>query len=263
MNTTKTLAPLDAVRADLQRMAPQFAMALPSNVTPEKFVRVIVTAIQNNPKLLEANRQSLYSATMKCATDGLIPDGREAALVPFKDTVNYLPMVGGLMKKARNSGEISTIDAQVVCQNDKYDAWIDEKGQHFRHEKARGERGPAFVTYAYAITKDGGFFFEEIDEEQMKAIENSSRAKDGPWNGPFRDEMKRKSAIRRLAKYRLPSSADLDEVVRRDDDMYELEKEEKAEPNGKPSRLGKIIDQQVDAQPAVDVPATPAADVPI
>jgi recombinational DNA repair protein RecT len=36
--------------------------------------------------------------------------------------------------------------------------------------------------------------------------------------GPWRTEMMRKSAIRRLLKYRVPSSTDIDEVIRENDD---------------------------------------------
>jgi recombination protein RecT len=99
--------------------------------------------------------------------------------------------------------------------------------------KARGERGNPFLTYAFAITKDGGFYFEEIDEKQMGEIEKASRAKMGPWKGPFRDEMKRKSAIRRLAKYRLPSSTDLDDIIRRDDEFFDLDGRKAAEAKAK------------------------------
>lgn len=245
---TKALTPIDTVRQTLEAMSKDFKTALPAQVTPEKFIRVVVTALRLNPGLLDLDRQSLYASCMRAAQDGLLPDGREAALVPFKGKVQYMPMVGGICKKVRNSGELSTIDSQVVHEGDEYEAWIDEKGQHFKHRKARENRGTPILTYAYAITKDGGFFFEEIDMEQMSAIEAASRAKEGPWSGPFREEMMRKSAIRRLAKYRLPSSTDLDEVIRRDDDMYDLEgkteEELKPEPKTTPTRLGKIIEAQ-------------------
>ena len=58
----KPLSPIDQIRSDLNKMLPQFKLALPQNVTPEKFVRVILTALQNSPDLMNCDRQSLYSA---------------------------------------------------------------------------------------------------------------------------------------------------------------------------------------------------------
>jgi recombination protein RecT len=58
----------------------QIKNALPGNVTPERFVRVAITAIQQTPELVTADRKTLFGAIVRCAQDGLLPDGREAAL---------------------------------------------------------------------------------------------------------------------------------------------------------------------------------------
>lgn len=238
----KTLTPENELLQTLTKMEPQFKMALPPHIPAERFLRITQTAIRNSPALIACERNSLFSAILRCAQDGLLPDGREAAIVPWGKTARFMPMIAGILKKTRNSGELKTINAIIVCENDEYKAWVDEKGEHFMHVKAKGPRGKAIMTYAYAITKDGGFYFEEITEEDMAKIENMSKASDSPWKGPFRDEMKRKSAIRRLAKYRLPSSSDLDELIRTEDDLYEMKEEKpKQESKTTSSRLGKII----------------------
>jgi len=234
---------IDEFKINIGNMKDQFEAALPKHIKSEKFIQVVVTAVRNNPKLLEGNKQSLFNACMDCAQDGLIPNGVEAALVMFKGRAKYMPMVGGVAKKARNSGEIATIDAIVVYEKDTYEVWTDEKGPHFKHVKFRGDRGKVICTYAYAITKDGGVYHEEIDEIGMKAIEKCCNANQTPWKGPFKDEMRRKSALRRLCKYRLPSSSDMD-IIRRDDDLYDLEepvKEPTAEEAAQPSSLEKAV----------------------
>lgn len=223
---SRELTPIAAFRHTLDKLGPQIKDALPAHVTVEKFQRVTLTALQQTPALLDADRGSLLGACMKAAQDGLLPDGREAALVIFGGRdgkrVQYMPMVAGILKKVRNSGELKTINAHVVYTNDEYESWVDDTGEHFKHKKARTDRGDPMMTYAYAITKDGGFYFEEVDEESMTAIRNVSRAKDaGPWSGPFADEMRRKSAMRRLSK-RLPMSTDLDDFMRRDDELTDF-----------------------------------------
>jgi recombination protein RecT len=202
-------------------MAPQFKMALPPHIPVERFVRVVQTAVVSQPDLLNCDRSSLYGAAMRSAQDGLIPDGHEAAIVKFGNSAQYMPMVKGILKKVRNSGELKTINAHVVYERDEYEYWVDEEGEHFKHVKARGDRGNPIITYAYAITKDGGFYFEELDEGDISAIRKVSRgSNNGPWAGPFVDEMRRKSAIRRLSK-RLPMSTDVEGTIHADDEMFD------------------------------------------
>src|SRR4029077_9162978 len=94
--------PINILRDDLHKMEGQFKYALPAHIPAERFIRVLMTAVQNNPKLLACNKQSFFNAAMRCAQDGLLPDGREAAIVPFgdnedgqkkSDQASYLPMV--------------------------------------------------------------------------------------------------------------------------------------------------------------------------
>lgn len=231
---------IDDIRNTLTKLEPQFKAALPAHITPQKFIRVAMTAIQLNPALLECDRKSLFAELIKCSQDGLMCDGSEAAIISYGKQARYQPMVKGICKKARNSGEIATMDAVVVYENDYYESWVDEKGPHFKHVKAKKNRGEPLLTYAYAITKDGAFYHEEIDEEQMSAIEKSSRGGSATWKGPFRDEMKRKSALKRLAKYRLPSSADLDVLIERDSELF-------IESNNKENQ--EIVESSPDPEP--------------
>lgn len=247
---------LDEVRHTLTKMEPQFKAALPPHVPAERFVRVAMTAVQKNPDLLNADRQSLYGACMMSAQDGLIPDGREAALVLFSGKVQYMPMVAGILKKVRNSGELATITPQVVHKNDKFRFWVDSEGEHIEHEPLLfGDRGEVLGVYALAKTNSGNIYVEVMTVAQVERVRSVSRAKNaGPWKDWW-DEMAKKTAIRRLSK-RLPMSTDLDDLLRRDDDMYELnpqaEKEQSSditdgEAPAKPkrsSRMSKIVESQ-------------------
>lgn len=254
------ITPFEEVKENLTRMQSDFKMVLPPQIPLERFMRVAITAVQNNPTLMEANRQSLYTACIKAAQDGLLPDGHEAVLTPYKGMVQYMPMIRGVLKKVRNSGELATVDAQVVYSGDEYKSWIDEKGQHFRHEKALENRGEPILTYAYAITKDGALYFEEITEEQMSKIEGMAKTA-VIWKGAFRDEMKRKSALHRLSK-RLPMSTDLENVIARDEEMYELPAGPVAPAQPTSSRLDKIIETKATATPKPESNPTPPTPQP-
>ena len=67
---------LVTLNQQLTTRADQFRMVLPNHISVEKFQRTVLTAVQNDPELLNADRQSLLLACMKCAQDGLLPDKR-------------------------------------------------------------------------------------------------------------------------------------------------------------------------------------------
>lgn len=242
--TEVAIKPIEDVRRNLNLMESQFSSVLPKQIPPEKFIRVVMTAIQDNPDLLLCDRRSLYSACMKCAQDGLLPDKREAALVQFKDQVVYMPMVGGILKKVRNSGELVSITAHCVFQKDYFKFGTDSTrgGDFLEHSpEIFGEKGDLLGCYALAITNNGGMYIEVLSKEQIEKIRECSRAKKGgPWFDWY-EEMAQKSAIRRLSK-RLPVSTDLQEFLRADDQLYDVTPNEsqKAE-KVKSSRLTQIV----------------------
>jgi recombination protein RecT len=116
---------------------------LPSHIPVEKFKRVVVVAISQNPDLFKADRRSLFTAAQKCAADGLLPDGRQAALVVYGNQATYMPMVAGIRQRMRNSGEVLSAEAHVVYRNDKFfrklgdDPAIVHEPTSFRHGSRR------------------------------------------------------------------------------------------------------------------------------
>lgn len=216
----RTANPIAVIRQNLQQMAPEFKAALPAHVTVEKFTRVAQTAIQNTPALVNADRRSLFGAFVRLAQDGLLPDGREAAVVMFGNKAQAMPMIAGILKKIRQSGEVAKVSAQVVYANDKFVVkyGFDEDVEHV--PPALNEpRGEPIGAYATAILKDGSQLLEVMSLEEIEKVRAVSRAaKNGPWVSWF-GEMARKTVMRRLAK-RLPMSTDLeDEVFSRDETM--------------------------------------------
>ena len=213
------------IRTQLTRMAPEIQKVLPEHVSVERFERITLTALQRNPDLLNCDRKSLFESVMQCAQDGLIPDAREAALVKMGGRAAYMPMLAGVMKKIRQSGELSTITAQIVYKGDDFRYWIDDAGEHLSHTPdLASESSDILAVYALARTKDGGVYIEVLRLAEVEKIRKSSRsANAGPWV-QWWSEMAKKSAIRRLAK-RLPMSADVETVIQRDDQFYPYQQE--------------------------------------
>lgn len=232
----------DDLRKTITIMRPQVDMLMTKWITAEQLERFFLTYINQHPELLGCARPSLLAAYMQASQLELPVDGKNFAILKYGDQAKGMPMVAGLMTIAQRAG-VKIIDAIIVYEKDQYESWTDEKGPHFKHIKARSNPGEIVLTYAYAITNDDGIYFEEVTNEQMQAIENSSKSKNGPWKGPFRSEMMRKSAIKRLCK-RLPSSTALDSVIEQDNENYELP-EPKNEPVPSSSRLAQLVEAQV------------------
>jgi recombination protein RecT len=215
--------PLTVIRQNLQQMAPEFKAALPAHVSVEKFTRVAQTAIQNQPDLATVDRRSLFGAIVRLAQDGLLPDGREAAIVKFGDKAQAMPMIAGILKKVRQSGEVAKISAQVVYEADDF-VWtlgFDEDVTH-NPPKLDQPRGKAIGAYATAVLKDGSRLLEVMSLEEIEKVRAVSRSKGAdPWV-QWWGEMARKTVMRRLSK-RLPMSSDLDDTFERDETLGHAE----------------------------------------
>ncbi len=207
----------DTFVAQFEGYAPQIKAALPSHISVEKFQRVALTAVNQNPGLVAQNvdRKSLFLACVAAAQDGLFPDGREAALVVFGGKVQYMPMIGGIRKRMRNSGDVLSAEAHVVRENDKF-AYVLGDNPRIEHEPALKNRGDEIAVYAIIRLKNGEILREVMSKEEIEKVRGISRAsKNGPWV-TWWGEMARKTVLRRCAKA-APNVADMDAMFQGDD----------------------------------------------
>lgn len=247
------VAVIDQVRDAITKMTPQFKAALPAHVSPEKFVRVVMTAIQMTPALLEADRRTLFSAAMRASQMGLLPDGREGAIVTFSGKAQFMPMVAGVMKLVRNSGEISTWSVQAIYANDEFEYELGDN-ERIIHKPKLGDRGKVIGAYSIVLMKDGERSREIMGVDEIEAIRKRSRSGgSGPWVTDFA-EMAKKTVVRRHSK-RLPMSTDLDEAMREDEELFapaeSVRQESQATvepeaPRRRASRLDKVASQADD-----------------
>lgn len=221
--------PVVVLRQSLTAMGDQLKMALPSHISVDKFQRVTMTAIQSNPDLLEADRRSLFAAVTKAAQDGLLPDGREGALVIFNQRnrqtngwdkkVQWMPMIAGILKKIRQSGEIASVDVHIVHEKDKFTYRPGIDAVPIFEPDWFADRGKPIGAYAIATLKSGEVVPPEImNVADIEKVRKVSRASDkGPWVDWW-GEMARKTVMRRFAK-RLPSSTDIEAEFQKDETM--------------------------------------------
>ena len=254
--TDKTTNPMTVFRGDLARMEQQFAAALPPQMPVARFIRVVLTAVQNKPELLNADRQSLFNSCMKAAQDGLLPDGREGTITVYNEKVPntntkikkavWMPMVAGIRKKVRQSGELYDFYQHVVHQGDEFEY---ELGDHafIKHKPADkgGRTRPVTHAYSVAIYKGppGTPFdelprsFEVMNVDEIEDVRRKyARAEGGPWSEPVAyPEMCRKT-VARLHSKSLPMSTDVIGVINRDNELYQLEHQRADEHRALPQR---------------------------
>lgn len=251
---------IDVVRDQFERMGDQFKAVLPAHIPVERFARVVMTAIQNNPQLLQAPRKELFNASMKAAQDGLLPDGREGALVLRKSkngfSITWQPMIAGVRKKARNSGEISTWDAHVVFENDFFQFQLGDAPQINHTYDLKAPRGEPVGAYSVCVLKDGTKSYEVMSADEINSIRDRSDGwkafkagyiKSTPWSTDWA-EMARKTVAKRHSKV-LPMSTDLDDLIRRDDELYDLKGAKDDAQERRPRSLADRLDQIADDDP--------------
>jgi recombination protein RecT len=240
VTTTQPKAEIVKFREQLEQRAGEMKMALPSHITPEKFQRTVITAVQSDPELLKADRQSLVLACMKAAQDGLLPDKREAAIVVFKENKKtpdgwqtrlvstYLPMVYGLRKKILQSGEVIALEVGVVYRAEVeagkflYEVGLEPPLRHRPMLELTEEQtsdDEIVAAYSIATMSDGKKSYEVMRRFEIDRVRETSKTgatKDrngqprkaaGPWVDWF-PEMAKKTVMRRHSKT-LPMSGDI------------------------------------------------------
>lgn len=197
--------------AKLDQLSHAIRAALPEHVPFDRFRRIVLTAVQSDQALLRADSRALLTACLRAAQDGLMPDKREGVILMFKGQPAWMPMIGGLMKLARNSGEIAGLHAQVVYRGEPFRVVLGDENriEHERVLEAADAGHPPIAVYAIATLRDGTRLHEAMTWKQVMKVKAASASGDrGPW-GTWPDEMARKTVLRRLLK-RLPLSTDRD-----------------------------------------------------
>lgn len=220
----RTADPVVVFRQTLAQPAfrEQLKMALPSHIPVERFERVCTTAVQANPALLDAQkveRRSLFGALVRAAQDGLLPDGREGAIVPFRGKAQWMPMVAGIMAKVRRSGEVASWDAFPVYEKDEFDYLLGDRPQIHHRPYRDGDPGEVVGAYSVVTFKDGTVSKDYLPRWRIEKARNQNPVgKNSLMWTTFYEEGAVKTVIRHHAK-RLPQSTDVEAIFERDESM--------------------------------------------
>lgn len=164
-----------------------------------------------------------------------MPDGREAALVVYnvnvgtrekpewQKQVHYQPMVQGIVKLMRNSGEIADVDAFIVCKNDQFSfrAGIDKMPTH--DADWFGDRGEPIGVWAFVKLKSEEVKVTMLTRDRVMRVATRSRVAKNydPKQGADWEEWWKKAAIRNVSKY-APKTSQLEQALKQDDNEFDF-----------------------------------------
>ena len=224
-----------SMQAYIKSMEGEIKKALPSVITPERFTRMVLSALSVNPKLASCTPKSFLGAMMSAAQLGLEPNTPlgQAYLIPYKnkgvDEVQFQIGYKGLLDLAYRSGEVDVIQSHIVYENDTFEC---EYGlnPNLKHIPADKDRGEPIKVYAVFKTKTGGYGFEVMSMDDVrKHAQKYSQAYGSlysPWTKNF-EEMAKKTVLKKVLKY-APMKSDFvrgvvqDETIKTEisEDMY-------------------------------------------
>jgi recombination protein RecT len=216
----------------------ELSKSLPAHIKPAMFQRNLLNAIMINPDLMKHPPGLLFREVSKAAALGLFLDPQlgEAYIVEAYNykTRNTEPQLRigyqGMVKLARQSGEVKHIYAHEVHANDHIEATLGADKTLVHKPQLFSDRGPIIGYYAVAKFADGDFDFEPMDLAQIHGIRDRSdgfkaftdkKIKSTPWVTD-ESEMAKKTVIRRLTK-RIPKSPEMASAIRIEDEAEHSE----------------------------------------
>ena len=224
----------------IKAMEGEIKKALPSVITPERFTRMVLSAISVNQQLASCTPQSFLGAMMSAAQLGLEPNTAlgQAYILPYSNhgklEAQFQLGYKGLIDLAYRSGEVEVVQSHIVYENDTFECeyGLEPKLTHVPADKDRGE---PIKVYAVFKTKSGGYGFEVMSMDDVRnhasKYSKSYGSSYSPWKTNF-EEMAKKTVLKKVLKY-APLKSDFvrgitqDETIKTEiaDDMYSVPNE--------------------------------------
>ena len=225
----------------IKKMKPEMKNALPKHVDADRLLRIAVTAVRTNPRLLECTQNSLLAGIMLSAQLGLEPNTplQQAFLIPYKRSIKendqwYKIMevqfqlgYQGILDLCYRTKTFKDIYAEGVYAQDKFEYKLGLNRDLIHVPSEADDRGDLTHVYAVYHTINGGYDFKvwtvsKIRKHAQK-FSQSYEDKKSVWKA--NDEsflgMCKKTVLMDLLKY-APKSIELakqvtqDEVIKHD-----------------------------------------------
>lgn len=230
-------------------------------------------AILEEPKLLNCTPESLQREIRKCCADGLVPDGKEAALIPYNaknggvKSANYQPMVYGVMKRMRELGAVHKIVVDLVYENDHFrvDRSNPEVTEHWEKDAFSNDRGELKGGYCIFRDKNDVVIHRELmSKDELVKIKDASKKQMGgkisPAWGNWETQMYKKAIIRRASNFVTLNNSSLRDMIERIDSEFDFNS--KHEPVRSNPFKNNVVDHSPHPSNALPSPTNDKTDDP-
>lgn len=210
----------------------EIAKAIPTGMTPQRFARLCLTAINSNELLLACSAHSLLAACMQAAALGLEPNTplQHCYLTPNQVSdghggkvwaVRFMLGYQGMVELALRHPGVTSVAARPVYDNDEFS--MDQGTANQIVHKPELEKDPGKIRFYYALAHfpDGHYFrgvpLWEVDEHRQRSASPNSPA--------WRDHevpMSCKTALRIAWPY-IPKTAEAAQAVSADESIGDYE----------------------------------------
>jgi recombination protein RecT len=184
--------------------------ALANNITPERFLQMAFTALEENPKLGQCTPKSLMNSFIKCAQLGLEPNTPlgHAYIIPRnnKNVLEAQFQIGyrGNVQLVYRSGQVKRVYAECVYEKDQFSYKMGLNPNLDHIPTIEEDRGKLIYIYAGYEMVNGGFDFTVMSAKQVWAhAKKYSQGVDSnysPWKKDF-EEMAKKTVLKKALKY--------------------------------------------------------------
>lgn len=139
----------------LERSKSAIAMALPKHLTPERMMRLALTAFSTTPALRKCTPQSILSSVVVASQIGLeIGIAGQGYLIPYKETATFVPGWQGLVGLLNNTGR-ATAWTGAVFEGDDFTFELGSAPK-IRHIPGANYGDPEKIQWVYACGKVNG-----------------------------------------------------------------------------------------------------------
>lgn len=211
----------------IKNMEPEIKKALPSVMTPERFMRMALSATNMSPKLLKCEKMTFLSALMSAAQLGLEPNTPlgQAHLIPYwsnkRKRYECQFQIGyqGYKELFYRNENNCNVDAYPVYENDEFSYELG-LNPNIIHKPALSNRGKVIAYYSIWKSKTGGFGISVMSKEDMETfykekVEPNKKGQSSPWDTDY-EAMAKKTVLKRNLKY-APLNADIRRLIANDD----------------------------------------------
>ncbi|WP_313632510.1 recombinase RecT [Massilia timonae] len=162
-------SPAKSLNTFLDKYKGQIANALPKHISPDRMVRLTMTAFSQNAALQRCDLHSIFGSVVVAAQLGLeIGVGGQGYLVPYGNKATFVPGWQGLVDLVSRAGR-ATVWTGAVYRGDDFD-WALGDRPYVKHRPGAGGDTWQDITHVYAVGRVNGSEFPVIEVWTMDRV---------------------------------------------------------------------------------------------